>query len=69
MNSLILGLAGVMVVFAILGIYLLIEEIRKMDKNDFENHRLEWLKDWHSTYRLLDIDFESYMLMKGVTPA
>ena len=38
-----------------------------MDKNDFENHRLEWLKDWHSTYRLLDIDFESYMLMKGVT--
>jgi hypothetical protein len=39
-----------------------------MDKNDFENHRLEWLKDWHSTYRLLDIDFESYMLMKGVTP-
>ena len=39
-----------------------------MDKNDFENHRLEWLKDWHSTYRLLDIDFELYMLMKGVTP-
>ena len=39
-----------------------------MDKNDFENHRLEWLKDWHSTYRLLDIDFKSYMLMKGVTP-
>ena len=33
-----------------------------------QNHRLEWLKDWHSTYRLLDIDFESYMLMKGVTP-
>ena len=39
-----------------------------MDKNDFEKHRLEWLGEWHSTYRLLDIDFESYMLMKGVTP-
>ena len=39
-----------------------------MDKNDFEKHRLEWLGECHSTYRLLDIDFESYMLMKGVTP-
>jgi hypothetical protein len=29
MNSLILGLAGVMAVFAILGIYLLIEENKK----------------------------------------
>lgn len=39
-----------------------------MIKSDFESHRLEWLKEWHSTYRLLDIDFESYMLMKGITP-
>jgi len=39
-----------------------------MIKSDFEFHRLEWLKEWHSTYRLLDIDFESYMLMKGITP-
>jgi hypothetical protein len=39
-----------------------------MEKSKFEEHRLEWLKEWHSTYRLLDIDFETYMVMQGVSP-
>jgi hypothetical protein len=32
MNSFVLGLTGVMLVFAILGLYLFIEEIRDNDK-------------------------------------
>jgi len=43
-------------------------KLKKVEKSEFEAHRLEWLKEWHSTYRLLDIDFEMYMLMKGVSP-
>ncbi len=39
-----------------------------MTKEEFEKHRLEWLKDWSTKYRLMDIDFEMYMLMKGVSP-
>ena len=39
-----------------------------MTKEEFEQHRLEWIKEWHSKYRLLDIDFEMYMLMNGLTP-
>lgn len=39
-----------------------------MTKAEFEEHRLEWLKEWHSNYRLLDIDFEMYMVMKGISP-
>jgi hypothetical protein len=39
-----------------------------MTKKEFEEKRQEWIRDWYSTYRLLDIDFESYMLMHGVSP-
>ena len=39
-----------------------------MTKAEFEKHRLEWLKEWHSNHRLLDIDFEMYMVMKGISP-
>ena len=39
-----------------------------MTKEEFEEHRLEWLKDWHSNHRLMDIDFETYMVMKGISP-
>jgi len=39
-----------------------------MTKTEFEEHRLEWLKEWHSNHRLLDIDFEMYMVMKGISP-
>ncbi len=39
-----------------------------MTREEFEQYRLEWIKDWHSKYRLLDIDFEMYMLMNGLTP-
>jgi lysyl-tRNA synthetase class I len=39
-----------------------------MTKSEFETHRLEWLKEWNDKWRVLDIDFESYMLMMGVTP-
>lgn len=39
-----------------------------MEKSEFEKHRLEWIKEWHSTYRLLDIDFDVYMIMNGMTP-
>lgn len=42
--------------------------ILEMTKEEFEKHRLEWLKDWSTKYRLMDIDFEMYMLMKGVSP-
>jgi hypothetical protein len=43
-------------------------KLKKMEKSKFEEHRLEWLKEWYSTYRLLDIDFETYMVMQGVSP-
>ena len=42
--------------------------ILEMTKQEFEQHRLEWLKEWNDKWRLLDIDFEMYMLMKGVSP-
>jgi len=40
----------------------------KMTHEEFEQHRLEWLREWNDKWRHLDIDFESYMLMKGVSP-
>lgn len=40
----------------------------KMTKQEFEQHRLEWLREWNDKWRHLDIDFKSYMLMKGVSP-
>jgi hypothetical protein len=39
-----------------------------MTKEEFKEKRQEWIRDWYSTYRLLDIDFEIYMLMQGMSP-
>jgi hypothetical protein len=37
-----------------------------MDKEKFEGYRKLWKLEWHNHWRLLDIDFEAYMLMKGL---
>lgn len=39
-----------------------------MTKEEFEQHRQTWLKEWADKWRLLDIDFECYMLMQGMSP-
>lgn len=39
-----------------------------MTKQEFEQCRLTWIKEWADKWRLLDIDFETYMLMKGISP-
>ena len=39
-----------------------------MTKEEFEQYRQTWAKEWTDKWRLLDIDFEVYMIMKGVTP-
>ena len=39
-----------------------------MDKEIFEQHRQMWIKEWSDKWRLLDIDFEMYMIMKGMAP-
>ena len=36
-------------------------------KIEFEKFREEWKENWYDYYRLLDIDFEAFMLMKGLT--
>lgn len=38
-----------------------------MTYNEFNQHRQTWIREWADKWRLLDIDFEAYMLMKGVT--
>ena len=41
-----------------------IEELeKKCTLEEFHKHQATWLKEWNSKYRLLDIDFETYMLM------
>ena len=39
-----------------------------MTQQEFEQHRQTWIKEWADKWRLLDIDFEAYMLMKGMSP-
>ncbi len=39
-----------------------------MNQLEFEKHRQTWIREWADKWRLLDIDFESYMLMHGMTP-
>jgi hypothetical protein len=36
-------------------------------KREFEKFREEWKEHWYDYYRLLDIDFEAFMRMKGMT--
>jgi hypothetical protein len=38
-----------------------------MNKEKFEEYRELWKKEWYNHWRLLDIDFEAYMLMGGMT--
>lgn len=38
-----------------------------MDKQTFEKYREIWKAEWYNHWRLLDIDFEVYMLMGGLT--
>ena len=39
-----------------------------MTQQEFEQHRQTWIKEWTDKWRLLDIDFEMYMMMKGMAP-
>lgn len=39
-----------------------------MKLDEFEQHRQTWLREWKDKWRLLDIDFETYMIMKGMSP-
>jgi hypothetical protein len=39
-----------------------------MTQEEFEQYRKTWIKEWAEQWRPLDIDFESYMLMKGMSP-
>ena len=38
-----------------------------MDKKTFEQYRLVWKYEWYNHWRLLDIDFEMYMRMNGMS--
>ena len=40
-----------------------------MEKEIFEQYRELWKAEWHNHWRLLDIDFEAYMLMRGLPKA
>ena len=39
-----------------------------MTQQEFEQHRQTWIKEWSDKWRLLDIDFGTYMVMKGMAP-
>ena len=38
-----------------------------MTPKEFEDCRQKWIKEWNDKWRLLDIDFETYMIMMGVS--
>lgn len=39
----------------------------KMTLEEFLECKTRWLKEWQDKHRLLDIDFEMYMLMNGLS--
>jgi hypothetical protein len=39
----------------------------KLTKQEFEKYRELWKAEWYDHWRLLDIDFETYMLMRSLT--
>jgi hypothetical protein len=41
--------------------------MNSLSKQEFEKYREIWKSEWYDHWRLLDIDFEVYMLMKGLT--
>jgi lysyl-tRNA synthetase class I len=38
-----------------------------MTKQEFNHQRSVWKYEWYNHWRLLDVDFEAYMLMKGLS--
>ena len=46
----------------------IVQKIKTMTQQEFEQHRQTWVKEWSDKWRLLDIDFETYMIMKGMAP-
>jgi 7-cyano-7-deazaguanine synthase len=41
--------------------------MNSLSKEEFEKYRETWTSEWYDHWRLLDVDFEAYMLMKGLT--
>ena len=41
--------------------------MNSLSKEEFKKYRETWKSEWYDHWRLLDIDFEMYMLMKGLT--
>jgi len=39
----------------------------KESKIEFEKYRELWKLEWYNYWRLLDIDFKTYMMMRGLT--
>lgn len=44
-----------------------LKTMTSLSKQEFEKYREIWKSEWYDHWRLLDIDFEVYMLMKGLT--
>ena len=44
-----------------------LKTMTSLSKQEFEKYREIWKSEWYDHWRLLDIDFEAYMLMKGLT--
>jgi hypothetical protein len=38
-----------------------------LTKQEFEKYRELWKAEWYNHWRLLDVNFEVYMLMRGLT--
>ena len=38
-----------------------------MELEEFKEHKATWLKEWYLKHRLTDVDFEMYMLMRGLS--
>ena len=45
----------------------ILKTMNSLSKQEFEKYREIWKSEWYTHWRLLDIDFEAYMLMKGLT--
>lgn len=38
-----------------------------MTQAEFETYQQQWKNGYHTQFRLLDIDFRTYMVMKGMS--
>jgi hypothetical protein len=41
--------------------------MNSLSKEEFEKYRETWKSEWYNHWRLLDIDFEAYMRMNGMS--